>query len=282
MTAETEPAPPTTARAATGIDPLLLSRIEDASLNASAPREQRWLDGWLVRFCPGKAKRARSIQAVADGRMAVAERIAACRSVYEEAGLPMMVRLTPFSLPAGLDEALAGLGMPRIDDTRVMVKPDLRRGVASAPMKGEGHGDDSNATARLTYEIVEAEPFASWIGGARGSPPAECRAHAARLRDAPVPLLHVLARDAPGSIVAAGQVAIEAELAGLYDIVTAETHRRLGIGAGLCTHLLAQAAARGARTAYLQVDAGNDGARRLYNSLGFADGYAYHYRTMPV
>ena len=39
----------------------LLSRIEDAGLNASAPPQQRWIDGWLVRYCPGKAKRARCI-----------------------------------------------------------------------------------------------------------------------------------------------------------------------------------------------------------------------------
>ena len=250
---------------------MLLSRIEDASLNASAPRQQRWLDGWLLRFCPGKAKRARSIQAVADGRMAVAARLAACRSVYDEAGLPMFVRITPFSLPAGLDEALAGLGMARIDDTRVMVMPHLHLFAAFA-----------NEPSRLTFEIVDAEPFASWVGAARGSPPAERSAHAARLRDAPVALLLVLARDEGGSIVAAGHVAIEADLAGLYDVVTVETHRGRGIGTSLCSHLLKEAAARGASTAYLQVDAGNDVARRLYGRLGFTDGYAYHYRAMPA
>ncbi len=37
----------------------LLSRIEDAGINASAPPQQRWVDGWLVRCSPGKAKRAR-------------------------------------------------------------------------------------------------------------------------------------------------------------------------------------------------------------------------------
>ena len=37
----------------------LLSRVEDAGINASAPPQQRWLDGWLLRFSPGKAKRAR-------------------------------------------------------------------------------------------------------------------------------------------------------------------------------------------------------------------------------
>ena len=35
--------------------PAWLCRIEEAGLNASAPSEQRLLDGWLVRFNPGKA-----------------------------------------------------------------------------------------------------------------------------------------------------------------------------------------------------------------------------------
>ena len=43
----------------------LLSWVEDAGINASAPPQQRWEDGWLLRFSPGKAKRARCIQAVA-------------------------------------------------------------------------------------------------------------------------------------------------------------------------------------------------------------------------
>ena len=63
-------------------DSTLLSRIEDAGLNASAPPQQRWVDGWLVRFSAGKAKRARCINAVADGRLPVAERLAFCQQVY--------------------------------------------------------------------------------------------------------------------------------------------------------------------------------------------------------
>ena len=54
-----------------GFDPTLLSRIEYAGINASAPPQQRWVDGWLVRFSLGKAKRARCINPVATGRMTI-------------------------------------------------------------------------------------------------------------------------------------------------------------------------------------------------------------------
>jgi ribosomal protein S18 acetylase RimI-like enzyme len=46
--------------------------------------------------------------------------------------------------------------------------------------------------------------------------------------------------------------------------------------------LLGHAARTGARVGYLQVDAANEVARRLYRRLGFVDGYGYHYRTPPA
>ncbi len=107
------------------IDDALLARIEDAGINASAPREQRWVDGWLVRLSPGKAKRARCIQAVAPGRLGIDEKLALCLPLFAAAGLPAFVRVTPFSEPAGLDAHLAACGMERVDDTRVMVVASL-------------------------------------------------------------------------------------------------------------------------------------------------------------
>ena len=73
------------------LSPLLLARIEDAGINASAPREQRWVDGWLVRLSPGKAKRARCIQAVAPGRLGIDEKPTLCPPLYAEAGLQAFI-----------------------------------------------------------------------------------------------------------------------------------------------------------------------------------------------
>ena len=81
-----------------------------------------------------------------------------------------------------------------------------------------------------------------------------------------------------GVVLACGQVAIEGDLAGLYDVVTATARRGEGHARRLCVHMLAHAARAGATTAYLQVEADNAPARALYRRLGFVDGYAYHYR----
>jgi ribosomal protein S18 acetylase RimI-like enzyme len=246
-------------------DATLLSRIEDAGLNASAPPQQRWVDGWLVRFSPGKAKRARCVNAVAAGRLPVAERLAACAQVFAQAQLPLIVRITPFTLPAGLDALLEQQGLRRFDDTRVMVLADLPEATTLAP--------------GVTIQAIGLEAFAQRVGGLRGSPLAQRQAHAQRLQNSPVPFFAFELR-ADGEPVACGQFAIEGDLVGLYDVFTAEAARGRGHAATLCRHLIERARQRGARHAYLQVEGDNHAARSVYSRLGFADGYAYHYRTL--
>jgi ribosomal protein S18 acetylase RimI-like enzyme len=248
------------------LDSTLLSRIEDAGLNASAPPQQRWVDGWLLRFSPGKAKRARCINAVAAGHLSAAEKLALCAPVFAAAGLPLIVRVTPFSQPAGLDELLETRGLRRFDDTRVMVRPDLDR------------FEPPRLPAGLSIAPIGLEPFAQRVGAMRGSPLSQRLAHGQRLVTSPVPFTAFELRR-EGKVLACGQYALEADLVGLYDVFTLPEARGTGLASSLCAHLLAHARRAGAKHAYLQVEADNLPARAVYRRLGFADGYAYHYRT---
>ena len=252
---------------AAGWPEALLWRVEDAGINASAPPQQRWVDGWLLRYCPGKAKRARCVQAVAAGRLPLDDRLALCCAVFEQARLPMLLRITPFSLPAGLDAALAARGYGALDDTRVMVatQPSARPEPLPADLQ----------LARL----APAE-FAEVVGGLRGSPAGQRAAQAQRLLASPVPFQGwVLRRPDDPTVLACGQMTTEADLVGLYDVFTTPEARGQGLARLLCGQMLAQAVQAGARTAYLQVEADNVPARAIYRRLGFADAYAYHYRT---
>jgi GNAT superfamily N-acetyltransferase len=244
----------------------LLLRIEDAGLNASAPPQQRWMDGWILRLSPGKAKRARCINAVAPGLLPVSHKLALSEQVFATAGLPLIVRITPFTLPATLDAQLESAGLRRFDDTRVMVLPDLTQ--ITEPTL------NSNQSIRQ----IALEPFAQRIGALRASPLAQRQAHAQRLMNAPVPFSAFELRT-DGGVVACGQFALEGDLVGLYDVFTAPSSRGLGYARLLCQHLLAHARTRGAAHAYLQVESDNQAARAVYFRLGFSDGYAYHYRT---
>lgn len=247
-------------------DLVTLARVEEAGLNASAPPQQLLIDGWLVRFCPGKAKRARCVNAIAPGRLPLAEKLALCQNVYDDHQLPLFLRVTPFSEPPSLAAELEALGLRKIDDTRVMVCS--RIGDLSAQAM----------PAEMTAQSIGHEAFAQTVGSLRGSPLAQRQAHAQRLANSPVPFFAtVLRRD--GEVVACGQYALEGSMVGLYDIFTAPAARGQGIASWLCRRLLAEAVARGARTAYLQVEADNAPARAVYQRLGFADAYGYHYRT---
>ena len=247
-------------------DPVLLSRIEDAGLNASAPPEQRWLDGWLVRLSPGKAKRARCINAVAQSKTSVADKLALCRELYRHADLPMFVRVTPFSQPADLDAQLAARGMLKIDDTRVMVCASLDLMTAPA------------LPNNMSIHRVEAASFSQTVGEFRGSPESQRTAQAKRLMESPVPYTAFVLQNASGEALACGQIATESEFVGLYDVHTANAHRSRGLAKMLCKHMLTSASELGATVAYLQVESDNDAARHIYRGLGFSDAYAYHYR----
>lgn len=250
---------------APAFDAALLSRIEDAALNASAPPQQRWVDGWLLRFSPGKAKRARCVNPVADGRLPLAARLAACEQVLADAGLPLIVRITPFSRPDGLDDWLAAQGLVSIDDTRTMVAARLPDAARAFP-------------AGLRLQAADATTFAEAVGGLRASPAVQRAAHAQRVALSPVPYRGWLLMRGE-EVCACAQSAIEGDAVGLYDVFTAPASRGQGLSTALCVTLLAQARADGARVAYLQVDASNEAARRVYRRLGFADAYAYHYRV---
>lgn len=258
--------------------------IEDASLNASAPPQQRWVDGWLVRTSPGKAKRARCIQPVAAGVRPLGDRLAECEATFREAGLPPLFRITPFAEPAGLDAWLQSRGWHRFDETVVMARMLRVTGVdaepAEAPSMDQDGGDPPGVGVRAGVVAAWVPPadFARAVGALRGSPATEIEAHAERLALSPVPLCALLWCGVEG-VLAAGQYTREHDRVGLYDIHVAASARRRGLGAGLCRALLARAAAEGARLAYLQVDLANAGAQSVYRRLGFAEIYRYHYRA---
>jgi len=248
-----------------------MSRVEEAGLNASAPPQQRLLDGWLVRYLPGKARRARCINAVAMGRLPLKDKLAMAAEVYREADLPMIFRLSRFTQPASLDAELGTRGYVVVDSTRVMVVTRLPVAPA-APLP-----------AGCRWVALNGAAFADAVGALRGSPHAHCQSHALRLQHSPVPYQgYAIQRDTDGTVLACGQFAREADLVGLYDVMTLESARGQGLAGRLCERMLSIAALQGGRTGYLQVDSENEPALTVYRRLGFADAYRYHYREAPA
>lgn len=238
-------------------------RIEELGLNSSAPPGQLLYDGWLLRLLPGKAKRARSVNAIYPSTREVGEKIGYCERLYAQAGLPLLFRMTPFVSPPQLDEHLARLGFERFEATAV-------ESAAIDP-------------AKLDAADAREESLDAWVqavGELRGSPPAHVQSHLARLKDLPL-AKRAFCIEEGGSVIATGLTIVEDGHAGLFDIVTHPGQRRRGCARRIVASLLKAAWEMGARTSYLQVEAGNTPARALYAQFGFAERYQYWYRGRP-
>lgn len=244
-----------------------LLRLEEAALNATVVRQQMLYDGWLVRWAPSRAKRMRSVNVLGLSTRSLDERLAHCSAIYTRHGLPLLLRLTSLCPDATLDDAVRERGFVAHGHTHVMAGPVIA-----------GHPE---AASPLRLEYVDGAAFAVAVGMLRGSCEAEVAEHAARLNAIAVDVLPMLAHDADGTCVATALAVFDGDLMGVFDVVTLASRRGQGIATLLMHRLMACAARRGVRQAYLQVEPQNTAARALYARLGFSDRYEYWYRSLP-
>jgi ribosomal protein S18 acetylase RimI-like enzyme len=238
-------------------------RIEELGLNSSAPPGQLLYDGWLLRLLRGKAKRARSVNAVYLSTAPLGEKIAYCERIYRAAALPVLFRITPFSQPHDLDGELERRGYASFDPTAVEAA-SIDRGMLGEP---EAHP-------------MELSSWVEAVGQLRGSPISHRSAHLARLQGMPLET-RAVALKSQGRVLATGLTVLEDDWAGLFDIIVADDARRQGHARRVVASLLRVAWELGARRAYLQVQQENIAARRLYAQFGFAEKYVYWYRARP-
>ncbi len=248
----------------TPVDP---RRIEEQSLNVTQPSRQLFYDGWLLRMMPGKTKRARSVNAFYASTLATEIKIRHCERVYADAGLPAMFRITPFDAPRDLDAVLDAHGYARYEETQVMLAP-----LRTPPAIDARDDVDIHAPGLAGYCAA--------VAVIRRSSDQQRAAHQARLANALVGH-HCVVTMHDGEPVATGQLAYEGDIAGLFDVITAQSARGRGYATALCVHLFSWAWSHGMRCVYLQVTADNAPALAVYRKFGFVPCYRYHYRCRP-
>jgi GNAT superfamily N-acetyltransferase len=243
----------------------LARRIEDASLRAWPAIESQSLDGWELRSSGAFSKRASSVQSLGVSRLALSDKVDASEKWYRSRGLPVVFRMTPFSEP-GLDDHLEERSYRVVEPTDVLSK--------SLPRSIEG----SRATA-----LAEA-PLEDWVRTymALSNRPPDTATSLRHILEAITQPRALLVQDEQGGSVACGMAVVDHELVGLFDLATAERHRRRGFATALVAGLLNWGHARGARHAYLQVTTTNVPAQQLYRKLGFTGQYRYWYRVGPA
>jgi ribosomal protein S18 acetylase RimI-like enzyme len=132
--------------------------------------------------------------------------------------------------------------------------------------------------ADLRFEQPSLDRWLETVSEMRGLTPQRRQAEQERLFECTLPGFTVVAYDGDKA-VGCGLVMVEEDYAGLFDIATAESRRRQGIGLATCVHLMRLGRLQGAERAWLSVVDDNAAAPRLYEGLGFAPVYDYWYRT---
>lgn len=236
--------------------------LEEISLNALPSLQTVVYDGWLLRFANGLTGRANSVQMLYPGRLPLDEKIAFCEEVYRLRNQRTIFKLTEASLPAGIDAALDRRGYSVLTPV----------GVQTAST-GLVEVDDG--------VLIEDRISRTWLDAFCGMADlsADRRATLEAILSHIVPRSAFARRIVAGEIVAVGLAVAEQGWIGLYDIRTADAHRRRGHGSAVMRSLMSWGCRNGADNAYLQVTKGNYPAEAMYEKLGFREAYTYWYRT---
>lgn len=244
---------------------LTIRTLEEITARTWPALETHMDDGWMLRYSAGYTRRANSVLPVYGCTRDVHRKIADCESFYRRYKLPSVFKLTPAVYPVDLDGILAAKGYMRST-------PPVSVQTCHLVYSNAEHDARVVLQDSLTRDWLDAYTH---LNGIR---PAD--------RDV---LRQMLARGSAQSVYA--QVTLDGEAAvvgmgqqadgyfGIFGIATSERFRRRGLARALVSSLLHFARATDAHTAFLQVNADNVPARRLYAELGFCEVYHYWYRS---
>ncbi|MEU5368592.1 GNAT family N-acetyltransferase [Streptomyces sp. NPDC005951] len=237
---------------------------ELAAVTARAwqPVESEALGDWRLRAAGGFTRRANSVLPLGDPGLPLGEAFGRVRRWYEERGLPAYVQTATGA--EGAQELLCA----ELEEHgwRREVSAEVRI-AALAPV---GDREAEVSAVRLTRE-----PDAAWL---------------ARYQRFSTPGPHVLrvlgsgpsvwfatvpgSGDAPDAI---GRCVVDGRWAGFMAVEVAPEQRRRGLATTVMAALARRALDEGASAAWLQVEEDNEGARALYDGMGFTGHHRYHH-----
>ncbi|WP_371606161.1 GNAT family N-acetyltransferase [Streptomyces sp. NBC_01213] len=228
------------------------------------PVESELLGDWRLRAAGGFTRRANSVLPLGDPGLPLGEALGTVRRWYGERGLPAYVQTatgaegTQERLCADLEEH----GWRREVSAEVRI-------AALAPI-----GDlDTDVSAVRTSR----QPDGAWLSRyQRFETPGP---HVLKvLGSGPSVWFASVPGDGPAGVPAAiGRCVVDGRWAGFMAVEVGPEHRRRGLATAVMTALARTALDEGASAAWLQVESDNEGARALYDRMGFATHHRYHH-----
>jgi N-acetylglutamate synthase len=240
-------------------------RVEETCLNAWPALRQVLFGGWVLRFSGGLTRRANSANPLGVRGLDADGLIAGCEALYRYHRLPTIFRL-PSIIDPGIDARLAA------------------QSYSSEGMSLVLHADIGAVSAMRDPGVqLLSRPTSQWFA-AMAQLQRHTRKRAGLYRrivgSLAIPAAFAILSDESG-IAALAYGAIQDGLICYESVVTDPSRQRRGYARRVIGSLAAWAADRGARGACLEVEAANAPARALYDGLGFAELYRYHYRRAP-
>ena len=238
-------------------------RFEAAGFRAWPATSVHYDGAWAVRLTGGHpAKRLNSVNPLDPGDDAnLEERIARAGRRFAAYGRPLTFRMSPLSarrIGAHLDAE----GWCSFSESLVMRAPldaaMVRDAMHQIPLKDMGRF--INAAIAIRSLDPALRPGLSEVINAIQ----------------PDAGLFVLEEDKEP--ISTAICVRDGDLAGLFEVATQAGQRGKGYGRRTLLSALKWAHGRGARKAWLQVEADNETAIGLYRSMGFEEVYRYHYR----
>jgi GNAT superfamily N-acetyltransferase len=239
---------------------------ELAAVTARAwqPVESEPLGEWRLRAAGGFTRRANSALPLGDPGLPLGEAFGRVERWYEERGLPAYIQTATGA--EGTQETLCA------ELERHGWRREVTAEVRIAALAPVGDLDADVTAVRLTREPDEA-----WLSRyQRFSTPGP---HVLRvLGSGPTVWFATVAGEAGGEAPAAiGRCVVDGRWAGFMAVEVAPEHRRRGLATSVMAALARRALDEGASAAWLQVEEDNEGARALYDGMGFAAHHRYHH-----
>jgi ribosomal protein S18 acetylase RimI-like enzyme len=230
------------------------------------------LGDWLLRASGGFTQRANSVLAVGDPGVELAAALDRAGDWYAERGLPLVVMQTDAASPVGLTDLLTGRGLEARSETHLMT------GEVAHVLRAMPGAVAAVVATGLELRIEEAPDDAWYACYAESARPVT---DAGRLVIERHPAVVFASLRDGERAVAVARAAVDARWTGLFAVAVATDRRREGLGAAITLAALKEAARRGGRHVYLQVEVGNLAAVELYSRLNLRIHHDYRYWAAP-
>ncbi|NUP40299.1 MAG: GNAT family N-acetyltransferase, partial [Streptomyces sp.] len=247
------------------------AELDRAAARAWPPVESVRLGEWELRAAGGFTRRANSALPLGDPGVPVEDALRQVTAWYAERGLPAYIQVSTGA--EGTQELLAAELAAHGWVREVSV--DIR--IAALAPIADKDADVSRVT--LSRDIDDA-----WLARYQRSASGEPSPEVLRvLRGGPSVWFATITTsdDASGVPAAIGRCVVDGRWAGFTAVETDPLLRRQGLASAVMTALARKALEEGASAAYLQVEADNDGARALYEGMGFSTHHRYHHWRGP-